>query len=278
MSASAEAVKAHVARLYFLRKLTKQQIAERLGISRFKVARLLDQARAEGIVQFEIREPVAVLDELAAELERRFGLELAVVVRDEVARAGAALLPRLVRDDDVVGVAWGATLQQLVGELEPQPARGTPVVQICGAIAGLEPGAGPTEVALRLTEKLGGILYALPAPALTSREGHDALLANEAVRPTVEMFERVTLALVGIGVAEGGGHILVHVFGEDGTVREADLPAIALSADQLRRARAVALAGGAGKERAILGALRTGLLNVLVTDERNAVYALEAHR
>ena len=55
---------AEVARLYYVRELTQQQIAERLGVSRFKVLRLLEQARTEGVVRFEIDEPVPVLDEL----------------------------------------------------------------------------------------------------------------------------------------------------------------------------------------------------------------------
>jgi len=40
----------HVSHLYFKRRLTKQDIAARLGISRFKVARLIDQALEEGLV------------------------------------------------------------------------------------------------------------------------------------------------------------------------------------------------------------------------------------
>jgi len=97
---------AEVARLYYVRELTQQQIAHRLGVSRFKVLRLLEQARAEGVVRFEIDEPVPVLDDLSRRLEERFGVTAVVVERD-VARAAANLLPRLLHNDDVLGVAWG---------------------------------------------------------------------------------------------------------------------------------------------------------------------------
>jgi DNA-binding transcriptional regulator LsrR (DeoR family) len=171
-------------------------------------------------------------------------------------------------------------------ELDDPPGDGEPaVVQICGAIPGLETGTGPAELALRFAQRLGGRLYALPAPALSAGVARDELLRNEAVRPTVEQFDHVALALVGIGPArnfpaappEAVGHLLAHVYDAAGAVvgSEAAEQAIAMSAAQLRRARVVAVAGGAGKEEAILGALRTGLVDILFTDSDRATYALE---
>lgn len=266
---------AHVARLYYVRGLTKLQIADRLGISRFKVARLLDQAQEEGVVRIEIAEPVPVDDALSQRLEERFALQAAVVVEaeEDVARAAASLLPTLLAPGDVLGVGWGETLSRIAEQLPPADA-GVSVVQVCGAIAGLSRGTGPSEVALRFAERLGGPLYPLPAPAHTSRAARRALVDNPAVRPTVEMFERVTLALVGVGVRpRGKGHMLVHVFDGDGGF-EQDLDAIALSIDQLARVRLLAAAGGAVKRRAVLGALRTGFVDVLVTDRDCAEHAL----
>lgn len=264
---------AQVARLYYVRQLTQQEIARRLGVSRFKVLRLLEQARTEGVVRFEIDEPVPVLDELSARLEERFQLDLALVVEDDVAGAAAHLLTDLLGPEDVLGVGWGSTLQA-VAERLPRMDTGTPVVQLCGALPGLSPGSGPTELTARFAERTGGRFFPLPAPALASRRARDELLANDAVRPTVAMFDRVTTALVGVGVRPGGGHLLVHVFGEEGRLRRPEL-AVAASAEQLRRASTIAIAGGAAKRAAVHGALRTGLLKGIVTDERCARYALQ---
>jgi DNA-binding transcriptional regulator LsrR (DeoR family) len=258
---------AEVARLYYVRELTQQQIAQRLGVSRFKVLRLLEQARAEGVVRFEIDEPVPVLDDLSHALEERFGVTAAVVERD-VARAGANLLPRLVRDHDVLGVAWGETLAALVGHL-PQLDGEIPVVQICGAIDGLVPGTGPTELAARFAAKTGGRFHPLEAPAVA-----DERALRRAVRPTTEIFDDVSLALVGIGARpDAAGHMLVHVFDDHGRIVSAER-SIALSVAQLRRTRVVAVAGGRAKRRAVLGALRTKLVDVLVTDADCARFAL----
>jgi DNA-binding transcriptional regulator LsrR (DeoR family) len=255
----AKAAMAEVARLYYVRELTQQQIAERLGVSRFKVLRLLEQARAEGVVRFEIDEPVPVLDELSRRLEERYDVSAVVVERD-VARAAAALLTQLVHPGDVLGVAWGETLASVALHL-PELTDHVPVVQICGAIDGLVPGTRPTEVAARFAAKTGGSFHPLDAPAVADEQA-----LRRAVRPTTSIFDDVSIALVGIGVRpDAAGHILVHVFDEDGRIVSAER-AIALSVPQLRRTRVVAVAGGRRKQRAVLGALRTRLVDVIVTD------------
>lgn len=283
-----EVAKAHIARLHFEHGLTKQEIAQRLSISRFKVARLLDQARAEGIVRIEIRDPVEVDSDLSRALEDRYGLDLAVVVRraQAIPQATAAWLPELMHPGDTLGIAWGTTLQQVAAALPSRPAGDLDVVQICGAIPGLVPGTGPTELALRFAERLGGRLHSLPAPAVASRSARDELLENEVIRPTIELFDEVDIALVGIGVAselagapdDAAGYVLVHVFDGHGGPLGAALTdhAISMSRARLSATRVLAAAGGPTKHDAVLGALRSGLINTLVTDAPTARHALKA--
>jgi DNA-binding transcriptional regulator LsrR (DeoR family) len=290
MSAYSGVVKAHVAQLHYVRGMSKQDIALRLGMSRFKVARLIDEAVADGTVRFHIQQPVDVDDALSRALETRFGLDLAVVARDggdetAPARAAAAWLPELVREVETIGVAWGATLQRVADALVTPPAPlGIRVVQICGAVAGLEPGTGPAETTQRFADRLGGRPYPLHAPALSSALARDELARNPAIAPIVAMFDEVGLAVVGIGQgrdlpgapAAAAGHLLVHVYDEGGVAIGSDTAqmSIAMSAEQLRRTRVVAVASGEAKKRAVAGALRTGLINSLFTDPACASYAL----
>jgi len=53
-----------VAQMYYGLHLTQEQIGKRLGISRFKVGRLLDRALRESAVRIEIVHPAARLVEL----------------------------------------------------------------------------------------------------------------------------------------------------------------------------------------------------------------------
>ena len=203
----------------------------------------------------------------SARHEERFGVTAVVVERD-VARAAANLLPRLLHSGDVLGVAWGETLAVLVEHL-PEVGGEIPVVQICGAIDGLVAGTGPTALAARVAAKTGGRFHPLEAPAVA-----DERALRRAVRPTTAIFDEVSLALLGIGARpHAAGHMLVHVFDDDGRVVSAER-SIALSVAQLRRTRVVAVAGGRPKRRAVLGALRTKLVDVLVTDAGCARFAL----
>src|SRR6266480_4890824 len=71
---------ARVARQFYLEGVSKVDIADRLGISRFRVARLLDSARDAGMVRIEIGLPGGSLDAgLSAELCSAFGLRHAFV-------------------------------------------------------------------------------------------------------------------------------------------------------------------------------------------------------
>jgi len=71
---------ARVARQFYLEGVSKVDIADRLGISRFRVARLLDSARESGLVRIEIGLPGGALDAgLSAELCSVFGLRQAFV-------------------------------------------------------------------------------------------------------------------------------------------------------------------------------------------------------
>jgi DNA-binding transcriptional regulator LsrR (DeoR family) len=288
--------RAHAARLFYLRGLSKQQIAGRLGVSRFKVARMLEQAREDGLVRIEVRDDVPVDDALASRLEQAFGLDPAVVVRsgDDLAAAGGAWLRALAPRGGVLGTAWGSTLRATVDAVPPGDPTGVEVVQICGALAGLAAGDGPAEVAWRLAERLGGRAHTLPAPAVTAGGPvRDQLLANEAVRPGLRLLSRLDVALVGIGSLAGDGRssllrsrsipaaelralrragavgdLVVHAFDAEGRFLESDLAGrtVAASVDQLRRCRVLAVAGGRDKAGAVLGALRTGVIDVLVTD------------
>jgi deoxyribonucleoside regulator len=135
------------AQMYYGLHLTQEQIGDRLGISRFKVGRLLDRALRESAVRIEIVHPAARLVELEDELVRRFGLSSAVVVdvataiadqqadvvaRERVARAAAELLASL-RPTGAIGVSWGRTMLELAAQLRPGWTSATEIVQLNGA-------------------------------------------------------------------------------------------------------------------------------------------------
>src|SRR5215469_17733181 len=105
---------------------------DRLGISRFRVARLLDSAREAGMVRIEIGLPGGSLDAgLSAELCSAFGLKQAFVfnfpddeqalLRRHLGEASGQVLMDLITPSDVLGMSWARTLSGLAAALTQIP-------------------------------------------------------------------------------------------------------------------------------------------------------------
>jgi DNA-binding transcriptional regulator LsrR (DeoR family) len=292
-------------RRYYLDGASKSEIAVELGISRFKVARLLERALRDGIVRIDI-DPLPELDlALADALARRHGIRGAVVVRTiagpdelrlaQLGRAAAAVLADTLEPSDVLGISWGRTLHAMVEQLPRLPA--CSVVQLVGSVPTLDLDVNSLELVRRLAERATGPVYPLHAPLLVGRpEMVEALLGEPMAAKSAAMFGSLTRAVVGIGgwspgasqiraaltdadaravdAAGGVADLCSIVIDADGReVHAAGLPerCIAIREAQLRRVPdVIAIAGGAAKVPAIRAALRSGLVHRLVTDEEAA--------
>jgi DNA-binding transcriptional regulator LsrR (DeoR family) len=215
----------HVARLFFDRQLSKVEIATRLGISRFRVARLIDEALTDGLVRIEFRDVPADDRALARAIEERYGLDLCAVAAgdaaeptdaargasagtgtasseptDRVARLAASVIDGLLAPDDVVGIAWGSTLAAVVRAIGVRRDPSLAVVQLAGSSMRLDRDRDPGELARLLADRLGATHHPLYAPAFVdSADLREALLRQPDLAATTAMFERLTLAIVGIG-------------------------------------------------------------------------------
>jgi len=296
--------------MYYQDKLTQQQIATTLGLSRPKISRLLQAAEDRGIVQIRIVNPLGETSALEEELCRKFNLREAVVApcgggRDfkrAVGETGATYLERIVHDGDILGVSWGTTLQEMVNCLHPAERRhDMTVFQMLGGVGQAEGDYHANELARRIAEAFGGRWYPLPAPVVvSSRQVRDALLAEKRLAEIFDNFDRIDTALVGIGCLEDSilrktgylsdeeGEELAHFgavgdvcsffFDIEGRICRTSLHdrVVGISPQALRNIDTViGVAGGTEKIEAITGALRGGFINVLVTDELTAERVLE---
>src|SRR5256885_2200602 len=133
---------ARVARQFYLEGVSKVAIAERRGISRFRVARLLGSAREAGMVRIEIGLPGGSLDTgLSAELCSAFGLRHAyafnvpdddyLALRRRMGEAAGEVLMDIITPADVLGMSWARSLSGLAAALTGMPP--CPIVQLTGA-------------------------------------------------------------------------------------------------------------------------------------------------
>ena len=178
------------AQLYYRMNLTQDQVGERLGVSRFKVGRLLDRALRESAVRIEIVHPAARLVELEDALVERFGLGGAVVVdvastgsaqddellaRERVAAAAAAHLASLA-PSGAIGVSWGRTMLEVAAHLRPGWTAATEIVQLNGATSRSARPTRAHEIVERFGATSGAAIRLMAAPAIVGTpELRDAL-------------------------------------------------------------------------------------------------------
>ena len=289
-------------RLYYELGETQSRVAELLGVTRPQVSRLLKRARAEGIVEIRIVDQASADTSAAEALRARFGLAAvhvapALVGPEEISRRmtgrlAADVLRAAIRDGAVVGIGDGASISAVADAIvadEPLHETGATVVPLCG---GYWFGGPAREPFRRVADGVGGVPLGLLAPGLVDDPAtKSALCAHAGVRRILELWDRLEVAAFGIGgpvwsaAALGAdvaaeldragavGEVLVCPFDLDGHLLSDALRdrTIGFDARDLGRVPVrIGVAGGAGKVRPILGALRGGLVTVLVTDARTA--------
>jgi DNA-binding transcriptional regulator LsrR (DeoR family) len=273
------------------------------------VSRLLKRAQDEGIVRITVGVPHGVFPELEEELQALYGLKRAIVVDTveddeqilrDIGAAAAYYLETTLKNGEIVGISsWSATLLSMVDALHGLPASvHAQVVQILGGLGNPAAEAHANSLTHRLARLLHGDSIFLPVPGVAgSAESRTVLLADPFVRSTLDLFDHVTLALVGIGALEPSrllassgnifapeetallrargavGDICLHFFDRAGTpvITPLDARVISMSLQQLKRVRrSVGIAGGSRKLAAIRGALAGRWINVLITDRFTA--------
>jgi DNA-binding transcriptional regulator LsrR (DeoR family) len=302
-----------VSQLYYRENLTQQMIAENLRLSRPKVSRLLQQAKDQHIVQIIIVEPPENFTELENKLEKKYGLKEVNIVcvkntgsRDltlhELGVAAAQYLNRIVQDDDLIGFTWGGSLAALADSIIPENKNNIRVIQMVGGLGEPNTDINAIDIAKRIAVAMNAKLTLLPAPGIVAtKEVREILLAEKSVQQAMELAPKAEIVFVGIGVPgpdsliiQGNimswnemqhlinlgavGDIGLNYFDINGNpiISEEGNRVIGAGLPTFKKIpHMIGLAGGNGKVNAILGAIRGGYINTLITDQNTARALLE---
>lgn len=295
-----------VCELHYVHGLNHQEIAAKLGFSRWKVSRLLEVGRAEGFVQVRVHDPYARDGELEAELLRRYSLDEAVVVRDratlpqtvrEVSVHAAQILAQIRPNPEVVGVSWGNTMGEVAAQLEDNWADRPTVVQLNGGVGVPSKISSAAQTVVTVANKARGKSLVLPCPAIVgSPELADALSRDRAVASVLEQGKKATVALYSLGALRsdsvlvdsgcltradvtwlrgrgGVGDVLGHFINGVGDIVDEGWEArtIGLSTNDLRGVEtSIAVAVGLQKSAVTRAALIGGFPNILITSQSTA--------
>lgn len=296
--------------LSYVGGLTQDQIAAELGISRQRAQRLVSRAMAEGLIHVRLHHRIGACLDLETALKDRFGLTRARVMPAlgpdadpvrAIAPAAAAELERVLRMPAPLTIALGTgrALRGMVDAIDSLEAPHHRLVSLIGNIAP-DGSASFFDVVMRLADKIHAAHYPMLVPVISpTAEENAAFHALPPVRRVVDLAERADVVFVGVGqmsddapllkdgfvsraeltemqAAGATGEVAGWVFDtegnylEVGTNRRTGGVRVAPAKDR----PSIGIAAGASKVAAILGALKSRIINGLVTDEPTAIALL----
>ncbi|MGL5430572.1 MAG: sugar-binding transcriptional regulator [Vibrio sp.] len=297
---------------YYQDGATQEEISKKYTLSRAKVGRLLKQARDEGIVEITVKYHPVFSAKIEQRLIERFGVRRALIAldqpndeaqRQQVASLVSNYLTSTLKNGMVVTVGQGRNVSAVahhIGVITPRDCK-----FVC-SIGGIHPRGGmfnADHICRQLAKKYGGSSETLYAPAYAeNREQKRVFMQNSTVKQTLDLARKADIALVGIGdmsensymvdlgwftpqevvqsrltqgvVGDFAGHDFFDVHGRVANTVMNDR-VIGLGIDEFRPiAKVIAIAAENSKPLALLGALRTGAIDVLATSVSNALTVL----
>lgn len=309
MKNSDERLLISVIKQYYELGMSQEEIAAKEYISKSTISRLINKAIKKGYVKIKMAYPILTARELEEKLMELYGLESATVVpvyvEDQdlcVLDACKALLldlKKLLRDGDVIGISWGRTMEYFVKMLDDyyNNRKGIKIVQLNGNVASNILSVKAYDIVEKFQSAFSATGYLFPLPILVDdRETARALLNDSRIKPIIDIARQADVAILSVGklskkslIFERGvlneqdyeelsragavGDICSRYFDAAGNIVDNDLNArvLGLTLEELKRIKnRMVIAVGEDKVHAILGALRTGVINKLYIDERTA--------
>jgi len=298
-----------VAILHYEKGLAQQEISTLLSLSKMTVSRLLQKAKEQGIVRIIVNSPFARDKELEKKICHTYKVENAWVFKspsktidlesqyNSVAQNAAFLINTDPPSHTTVGLGIGRMIGQMVKHLSSLKTVGTSVIQLMGGLPDVSKENPFTIIQETCTQWGASGTY---IPTLATVEDQSAKESffryGETGKLVSTLWEQCDLTIFSVGAIKNGtflspslvteeemaelkklhavGDILGHCFTIDGEFiptrledRLISIPIDLLGNCRTRRAVVV----GNYKADALKGALRTGVINELITDDITAL-------
>jgi len=296
---------------YYEQKLTQQEIADSLGISRPTVAKLLKEAVKKNIVSIKIIDPFSVNSDLSLQLQDCLGLANCIVVpgkidnndliRRNIALAAINYLYKVIKPGDIVGVGWGRTLYKISEYIEPHQIKDVILIPLLGGIGQVKQSLQVHNIIQKISESLECEWVQYHMPGVLDHKGlRNQLINNSETKNVIKYWGKLNKAVVGIGesplspdvifkdtlssyesekliMENAVGDICMRFYDRDGTPVDYihhEVMSITLG-ELIKVPDVIAVAGGNQKVDAIIGASHAGYINVLITDENTAIRIID---
>jgi deoxyribonucleoside regulator len=305
------ALAVQVAKLYYHQGLTTESIAGELGLSRPTISRLLSYAKRSGLVEIRIHDPQARPQSIEAEFIKRYPFLTPHIVPvpldsnenvwlGRVAVATANLLNQILVPRQIIGLAWGTTLEAVSRALTPKLIPELQFVQLNGSANALDYMSGfVTDTVTRFAKNYGARTHIFPVPTFFDHaETKQAMWRERSLQNVLNIQSQANVLLYSIGspsaripshvyvsayldehdieelrVKKVAGDIATVFFRADGSYADIPLNHRASGPDlsiTQHATYAICVVSGLGKVEAIRAALNGRLMNHLVIDEVTA--------
>ncbi len=304
---------AQIGSMYYEQEKSQNDIADELGLSRVKVYRLLKEARENNIVKIVIGWPIERDNAVEKQLCDVFNLKKALVLSSKntdetviLSRLGqmtANFLETILEDGMTLAVCLGRSTYEVINAVKPTSQVHVNVAQAMGSIPFALQDIDSAALARQLAQKLGGQVLYLTSPLMANSPEEAAVLRRQkSIELTLNASRKADILLLGIGNLDPNNSRYVQadmisadqikIMKKDGTVGDIgglffcldgsfhqchiNQSIIGLTMEEMKQIpNTIAVAMGLKKTRAILGALKTGVIKILSTDIETATAVLK---
>ncbi len=299
----------HIAYDYYIKGAKQKEIAKKYDINRVQVSRYLTKARENGIVEFNVKNPLEQSNKMIEEkIVSHFPVKNACVIghpqsgKDQLLKAlaekASEYINQTFKPDDSIGVGWGSTIYQLARDFKTDKEyNNISFVPLVGGSFKFQKEFQTNTISLIFSEKFNGKGYSLMAPfCAESKKEYEMFINNNDVKKVMEMWRNLDRILIGIGsnfsrtpllkmekIKEKEltellnfkqvGDMLTHYFNLDGDFCDLGIHdrLINFPLDYFENVNEViAVAGGEEKKDSLIGALRTEKVDTIILDQKTA--------
>lgn len=238
MSQNEEDLLVQLAWLYYVGNKNQEEIATQLGLSRFKINRMLARAHEKGLVKITIQHETTGSLEIATQIQEAFGLAECIVtpslgqaesqeIADAQARravgiaAASFLSRRLSMPDPVtIGLAWGRSITAMVDELPKLSKANLKIVSLMGSLS-RNARTNPFDCVHSLAQLCEGEAYILPAPFIADSEAdYDVIMGQKLVQQTLKLARAADFYIASFGDCSKHSFIYHHDLLHDDEIDE----------------------------------------------------------
>jgi len=290
-----------VAFLYYKKGLSQKEIGELFGLSKMTISRMLQKAKSQKIVITDVAIPFKFDKNLEKKIEQKYKIDKVIVLRKEnkikthdlLGKYWAFYMGICDLNNKVIGMGVGNTIGSMVRYITPIKTKNTQIIQIMGGLVDISY-SNPFTIVQEMSDKLQARGHFLTSMAAVDNEEIKNNIMSSSYLNSIK-FNKFDMAIFGIGsfgkgtllskglvkeeefkelIEKGAvGDILGHCFDSKGDLIESSLESriVSLPLDKIKKfKKRVALAGENYKKEAIVGALLSGIINILVTEDKLA--------